>query len=83
MVQDDPGATDDERRRGFGRLCNMRVSSHHPLTFKSTVAALLLVGSAALGVDGGNPLVPNVGLADPHLHNFNGTFYLFATHDYR
>jgi hypothetical protein len=66
---------------GFGQLCaNMRVSSHHTLTFKSTVAALLLVG---IGVDGGNPLVPNVGLADPHLHYFNGTFYLFATHDYR
>ena len=29
-----------------------------------------------------NPLVPNVGQADPHVHVFNDTFYMFATHDF-
>jgi len=29
-----------------------------------------------------NPIVPDVGMADPHLHLFNGTYYVYATHDF-
>ena len=29
-----------------------------------------------------NPIVPDVGMADPHVHLFNGTYYLYATHDF-
>ena len=29
-----------------------------------------------------NPILPNVGMADPHVHVFNGTFYLYTTHDW-
>jgi arabinoxylan arabinofuranohydrolase len=29
-----------------------------------------------------NPVVPNVGMADPHVHFFNGSFYMYATHDF-
>eukprot|EP00941_MAST-03F_sp_MAST-3F-sp1_P004046 g4046.t1 len=28
-----------------------------------------------------NPLVPHVGMADPHVHVFNGTLYMYSTHD--
>lgn len=31
---------------------------------------------------GGNPLVPHVGMADPNLHRFNGSFFVFGTHDF-
>ena len=45
----------------------------------------LLVAAALTGSrpsTAGNPLVPNSGLADPHLHFFNGSFFLFASHDF-
>jgi arabinoxylan arabinofuranohydrolase len=29
-----------------------------------------------------NPIVPNVGMADPHIHIFDDKAYLYATHDY-
>lgn len=29
-----------------------------------------------------NPIVPDVGMADPHGHIFNGRAYIYATHDY-
>jgi hypothetical protein len=29
-----------------------------------------------------NPIVPGVGMADPHVHLFNGTYYVYATHDF-
>jgi arabinoxylan arabinofuranohydrolase len=41
-------------------------------------AALLLLSS----VQASNPIVSNVGMADPHIHFFNETFYLYATHDF-
>jgi hypothetical protein len=28
-----------------------------------------------------NPIVPDVGMADPHIHIFNGKAYLYCTHD--
>ncbi|EGB01803.1 hypothetical protein AURANDRAFT_69480, partial [Aureococcus anophagefferens] len=28
-----------------------------------------------------NPLVPHTGMADPHVHVFNGTLYMYSTHD--
>ncbi|WP_202963280.1 hypothetical protein [Jejuia pallidilutea] len=28
-----------------------------------------------------NPIVPNVGLNDPHIHIFNDTAYVYASHD--
>ena len=28
-----------------------------------------------------NPLVPHVGMADPHVHVFNGRLYMYSTHD--
>jgi len=44
--------------------------------------ALLLLCCSVFLVFAGNPLVPRVGMADPNLHFFNGTFYMFATHDF-
>ena len=29
----------------------------------------------------GNPIVPDVGLNDPHVHIFDGKAYVYATHD--
>ena len=29
-----------------------------------------------------NPIVPNVGMADPHIHYFNNMYYVYATHDF-
>ena len=44
------------------------------------LSALLLF--TTLVAQGANPLVPRVGMADPNLHFFNGSFLMFATHDY-
>ncbi|MFS4417376.1 family 43 glycosylhydrolase [Maribacter sp. 2307ULW6-5] len=35
----------------------------------------------ALAVTGQNPIVPNMGLNDPHVHIFNDTAYVYASHD--
>ena len=45
------------------------------------VAAIAILAHNALG---GNPLVPNVGQADPHVHFWaeTGTYYAYATHDF-
>ena len=38
-----------------------------------------LLGSVARAA---NPIVPNVGMADPHGHVFNDRVYIYATHDF-
>lgn len=38
----------------------------------------LAIGKATLAQ---NPIVPNVGLNDPHVHIFNDTAYVYASHD--
>jgi arabinoxylan arabinofuranohydrolase len=40
------------------------------------VSTLLLLSSHAM-----NPIVPHVGQADPHVHVYNDTFYLYSTTD--
>lgn len=40
-----------------------------------TVLAVVAIGSAQ------NPIVPNRGLNDPHIHIFNDTAYVYASHD--
>lgn len=44
--------------------------------------SILLLGLVSL-VHGGNPLVPHTGMADPHVHVFDGRIYMYATHDTR
>ena len=39
---------------------------------------LLLAATATLAA---NPIVPNVGMADPHAHVFGDRVYIYATHD--
>lgn len=46
-----------------------------------TMATVLLVVGVGMSL-GSNPLVPGVGMADPNLHRFNGSYYVFATHDF-
>jgi len=36
---------------------------------------------AVAGVHADNPLVPDVGMADPHIHIFNNKAYLYTTRD--
>lgn len=43
--------------------------------------ALRFLAGLAVGVRAGNPLVPHVGMADPHVHVFNNSIYMYATHD--
>ena len=45
----------------------------------SIVALLGLAASPRVLAD--NPLVPNVGMADPHIHIFNNQAYLYTTRD--
>ncbi|GAA4814673.1 family 43 glycosylhydrolase [Litoribaculum gwangyangense] len=42
------------------------------------VSAMLLVITSVCSQ---NPIVPNVGLNDPHIHIFNDTAYVYASHD--
>ena len=48
---------------------------------KSSATALtgLLLGATSLFAS--NPIVPDVGMADPHIHIFNNKAYLYCTHD--
>ncbi|MCH2114686.1 MAG: HEAT repeat domain-containing protein [Pirellulales bacterium] len=41
--------------------------------------AHVIAGSASFAE---NPIVPNVGMSDPHIHIFNDRAYLYASHDY-
>ena len=46
-------------------------------------AVSLLSAALALSLAAArNPIVPDVGMADPHVHLFNGTYYVYATHDF-
>jgi hypothetical protein len=43
---------------------------------------LLSIGLGAYNVSfAANPIIPNQGVNDPHIHIFNGKAYLYATHD--
>lgn len=44
------------------------------------VTSILLLGLHTL-IYAQNPIVPNVGLNDPHIHIFNDTAYVYASHD--
>lgn len=48
----------------------------------STSYVALLGATAATLCAASNPLVPGVGQADPHIHVFGDTFYLYSTHDF-
>jgi hypothetical protein len=43
------------------------------------VAVLTLICAV---VNASNPVVPNVGMADPHVHFWDGMFYMYATSDF-
>ncbi|MEM7473524.1 MAG: family 43 glycosylhydrolase [Planctomycetota bacterium] len=45
------------------------------------LVACLLVASTSLSLFAGNPIVPDVGMADPHCYVFEGKVYLFSTRD--
>lgn len=42
---------------------------------------LLLIGLIPASLWAQNPIVPNQGLNDPHIHIFNDTAYVYASHD--
>ncbi|MFS4482723.1 family 43 glycosylhydrolase [Hyunsoonleella sp. 2307UL5-6] len=45
------------------------------------VSTILLLFCILLGLQAQNPIVPNKGLNDPHIHIFNDTAYVYASHD--
>ena len=49
------------------------------MNFKFVYAVFLFVVTGCLYAQ--NPIVPNVGLNDPHIHIFNDTAYVYASHD--
>ena len=46
---------------------------------RPALALLLALAARALG---GNPLVPHAGMADSHVHLFDGRFFMYATADF-
>ncbi len=46
------------------------------------VSLLHLLGQSLPLARAANPVVPNVGMADPHVHFWDGMFYMYATSDY-
>lgn len=42
---------------------------------------MILISGFSTGVCSQNPIVPNQGLNDPHIHIFNDTAYVYASHD--
>ena len=48
---------------------------------RSLSFALGMVFAGILPARAANPIIPNRGVTDPHIHIFNGRAYLFATHD--
>ena len=66
------------------RLAGMsRVRAASPSLACGVAAAALLLAAAPAPAWGGNPLVPGVGQADPHIHFWpeTGRYYAYATHD--
>ena len=49
--------------------------------FKRTNGILVAILFVVTSVCSQNPIVPNVGLNDPHIHVFNDTAYVYASHD--
>lgn len=63
---------------------NGEMNGLHPCrhVFSVTVCALMLmVLMQPYGLFAQNPIVANKGLNDPHIHIFNDTAYLYASHD--
>jgi len=54
--------------------------NHISLHFRLFVCYILFIQNVVL-VLSLNPLVPNVGMADPHVVFFNGSFLMYASHD--
>jgi len=54
--------------------------NHISLHFRLLVCYILVIQNVVL-VLSLNPLVPNVGMADPHVVFFNGSFLMYASHD--
>mgnify|MGYP000181397078 FL=1 len=51
-------------------------------TSKSLILFFLFaIGNNTSSIIAQNPLVPDVGMADPHIHIFNNKAYLYATKD--
>jgi arabinoxylan arabinofuranohydrolase len=50
-----------------------------PIQYRSAVWAQPTASAASTHL--GNPIVPGVGLCDPHVRIFNNSAYLYATHD--
>jgi hypothetical protein len=48
-----------------------------PLAIRPALLLACLVAAA----HGANPIVPNVGMADPHAHIFEDRVFIYATHD--
>ncbi|MDV7139096.1 family 43 glycosylhydrolase [Maribacter sp. TH_r10] len=48
------------------------------MRFFNCIIISFIIGCAAYGQ---NPIVPNKGLNDPHVHVFNDTAYVYASHD--
>jgi len=50
-------------------------------SFALAVITTLFFASSPQWLYGNNPIIPGLGVCDPHIHIFNGRAYLFATHD--
>ena len=48
---------------------------------KYKIVVLFFLLSIMLCANAQNPIVPNKGLNDPHIHIFNDTAYVYASHD--
>ena len=51
------------------------------LIIKNLATLLLAVASTCNLAASTNPLVPHVGMADPHVHVFNNSLFMYSTHD--
>ncbi len=59
----------------------MKLTAHAKLKCLFTSIVIFTVLIQGLPLLAGNPLVPDVGMADPHIYIFNNKAYLYATRD--
>lgn len=57
---------------GVGRSLSMK----HAMPIAAALMSFVHIATCV------NPIVYGVGMADPHIHVFNDTFYLYSTHDF-
>ena len=66
---------------GFEKMMLLVLTVKLSIKMKTIVCVCVVLFLLPSVVNAGNPIIPNKGVNDPHIHIFEGKAYLYATHD--